>query len=721
MGLGRQKTDRSPLSLAFDQVQNTRLITWTFAATLSILTSRYLLVELNAHYPIHLHLLQLATAGAITTATYSRQTFAQSSPSIGKEKWQQWLPLAIVAALMATATTFSVQAVLHSQNLPTLTMLAVISPGIEACILVARTQISHVRWQIVQIALIAIGCVGILLGEYRLLVPVLESAIPAVLIAGVARAYYSTTIQNTGITHTSQQLRLLFCGTGFLITGLWALTRQDESWGLFFHAMRFRDVPLLIINCLATAVAMLLGQSILLPLGDPSSANDEPRNDTVGEMLSLLAMTGTIGLWSTLVLRRSYTSWTQFCFFFVAVGVIASRSRLNSNRDRRKIYSVVPSGPTSHYVDSEDNDIVDLAGSNSRNGQKSFFRRINGLAISIVVPAIWIAFMVLNFSDRVHQTLTPAKPILDLEYAPATGTEMVISMYKERVDEVARLISTIKAMPALREASVHIYVKDNGTDLDWIRMGTGANNVTLIPNIGREGETYLYHILHNWNSLAKHTLFLQADVHNPREFYPRIRDYFDPVRTGMLNLGWSGAVCNCNSCGDRYGFEDTTHLLPDLHSRISNDTACDKVLLSYKGQFVASAKRIRGIDKAIYADIREAFVNPNSWAHQEEYLQGRKDSMSAPVFGYTVERIWNLLLQCNDMEVAWKCASLCRKFIKDKTDGISRDKYVWPDKGKDKAYANYASPSTKDVPEDQADDSAPMFATFRGMNIDCKG
>ncbi|PVI07878.1 hypothetical protein DM02DRAFT_608494 [Periconia macrospinosa] len=59
----------------------------------------------------------------------------------------------------------------------------------------------------------------------------------------------------------------------------------------------------------------------------------------------------------------------------------------------------------------------------------------------------------------------------------------------------------------------------------------------------------------------------------------------------------------------------------------------------------------------------------------------------------------------------------CRRFIQDKANGVMRDKYVWPEKGN--AYANYASPSAEEVPEDAADaDSTPMFATFRGMNID---
>lgn len=180
----------------------------------------------------------------------------------------------------------------------------------------------------------------------------------------------------------------------------------------------------------------------------------------------------------------------------------------------------------------------------------------------------------------------------------------------------------------------------------------------MLPNIGRESETYLNHILNRWNSLAKHTVFLQADVHNAREFYTHLNDYFDSSRTGYPSLGWSGAVCSCEDCSDKFFWRDSSAIFPRVHYQIHNSTVCNNVLLSYKGQFAVSAARVRGISKTIYHDLWQAFVDKDIWAHQREYLQGRPDSMSAPDFGYTMERMWNLLFQCSDMSVAWKCPTL---------------------------------------------------------------
>ncbi|PSN62896.1 hypothetical protein BS50DRAFT_603501 [Corynespora cassiicola Philippines] len=247
---------------------------------------------------------------------------------------------------------------------------------------------------------------------------------------------------------------------------------------------------------------------------------------------------------------------------------------------------------------------------------------------------------------------------MDTDYQPAIETEVVVSMYKEPIAEVSNMLSLLKDMPHLREAKIHIYVKDSEADTSKIIEQTGANNVTILPNIGRESETYLSHILLNWDNLARSTIFLQADVHNPREFYPRVRDFYIP-ETGMLSLGWSGQVCDCNDCGDKWSFHDSTAFMPELHGLVSPSTAtCDNVLLTYKGQFAVSAKRIRGVDRAVYEYLQNLFADENSWAHQEPFLDGREDSLNAPVLGYVMERAWNVLFQCSDMDVAWKCPTL---------------------------------------------------------------
>jgi hypothetical protein len=212
-------------------------------------------------------------------------------------------------------------------------------------------------------------------------------------------------------------------------------------------------------------------------------------------------------------------------------------------------------------------------------------------------------------------------------------------------------------MSTLSDAHVTIYIKDSEANNTHVKQKTGADYVITLPNVGREGETFLNHILDKWDSLARQTIFLQAGIHDAREFYTRIKNYYNGS-TGFLNLGSSGSVCDCENCSDRFSWRDNLHFLPQLHNQIYNSTRCDNILLSYKGQFIVSAARIRGINKDIYSGLSQAFIDEESWAHQPSYLQRRPDSLSAPDFGYTMERLWNMLFQCSGVDVAWKCPSL---------------------------------------------------------------
>ncbi|KAL1800392.1 hypothetical protein ACET3X_000734 [Alternaria dauci] len=274
--------------------------------------------------------------------------------------------------------------------------------------------------------------------------------------------------------------------------------------------------------------------------------------------------------------------------------------------------------------------------------------------ISLALVMLWTAFISFNFGQRQYPRM---EPHLDLQYEPIGPLEVVISMYKESTEDVAALIAKLESMSQMSKALVTIYLKDSEADERQIKQETNAHEVIKLPNVGREAETYLNHIVNRWDSLAERTVFLQADVHNPREFYPFFERYFRANQTGFLNLGWAGILCNSDDCGDKRGWQDETSLFPDIQSRIDNSHP-ENVLLSYKGQFVVTAARIRGIDKSIYDDLWQLLVDENSWAHQESYLQGRPDSMSQPWFGYTTERIWNLLFQCSDMDVAWRCPTL---------------------------------------------------------------
>jgi hypothetical protein len=80
-----------------------------------------------------------------------------------------------------------------------------------------------------------------------------------------------------------------------------------------------------------------------------------------------------------------------------------------------------------------------------------------------------------------------------------TEVELVVARYNESVDWVM----------AYNDIAI-VYNKGRSPLL-------GFNRTVNVENIGREGHTYLYHILQNYDTLAERTIFLQADpfLHNP--------------------------------------------------------------------------------------------------------------------------------------------------------------------------------------------------------------
>jgi hypothetical protein len=236
-------------------------------------------------------------------------------------------------------------------------------------------------------------------------------------------------------------------------------------------------------------------------------------------------------------------------------------------------------------------------------------------------------------------------------------------MYDEDFGNVARMLSAIKATSHISKLSqrVIIYTKHSNADDALLKFITGADVVEKLENRGREGGTFLHHILHRWDDLAEQTLFIQAHVHNMREFIPRLNNYLRPT-TGMLSLGFAGVLCDCDGCSDRWGWSDDYGLVSTMYQQIYNRT-CSHALLAYKGQFVASARRIRGIPHHLYKKLYDGIISlEDGWAHDKTIVKGRPDSPSAPFLGYTVERLWSILMQCSEPRIAVKCPSLLSRW-----------------------------------------------------------
>lgn len=248
-----------------------------------------------------------------------------------------------------------------------------------------------------------------------------------------------------------------------------------------------------------------------------------------------------------------------------------------------------------------------------------------------------------------------------LIYQGTNKFDIVVSMYQEDQTKIAEELREIKKLSPLQglEFKIIVYVKDQKADVVALKEAVGADVVKIIPNRGREGGTYLVHILDEWDNLASHTLFLQGDVHKFSELKARITDYFVP-RTGVLSLGFGYSSCACDNCKDEWGGDDVWYRVPEVYSAVTGELCpTSKILMSYGGQFIASSNRIRSTQKHVYEHIKQLLESDKDhWIHEDSKMDRFNDGVDNPYFGHTLERSWMILFQCFDPRLSVTCPKL---------------------------------------------------------------
>lgn len=424
-------------------------------------------------------------------------------------------------------------------------------------------------------------------------------------------------------------------------------------------------MPALCVNLFSSAIAIMLGGCTFFRINLCATDLAIDTRDMLSNALFVgLTALGSFGTWSP-----AYSSPLQIGAYLFAAMFVLDSNDTGMQRTATRIqcdYSWGRSFTCSEREGQEENDGYTSIGHGPDSRlQQQRISDMRTIKLSEVVATgisatIWMCFIATNFFKTTRQA--PYRvPSLDTNYTSSSQLDIVVSMYNEAPESVINMMAQLDRIPiiASRNPRLLVYSKDESVNVTSLQTETGATRVIHLANYGREGETYLYHILNNWDDLAKHTIFLQAGIHNPRELYPRIRDYFTP-QTGMLSLGFSGNTCHCNSCGDRWGWSDQSGIISRTYEQVHHDSCAEstRILLSYKGQFIASAPRIRGVHHAVYETLHTALVDEKSWAHQEPYLADRPDSLNAPLLGYTLERLWSTLFQCSDLDVALRCPTL---------------------------------------------------------------
>lgn len=149
-------------------------------------------------------------------------------------------------------------------------------------------------------------------------------------------------------------------------------------------------------------------------------------------------------------------------------------------------------------------------------------------------------------------------------------------------------------------------------------------NEIYIPNVGREGHTYLTYIYNNYDNLDDYTIFLQG---NPFDHSPTLLQTLKKYINNKINLDFeyiSEWIIDCKLSGCIY---DPTLPLKKVYEKIFNEK---KETLNFKfgagAQFIVSKDKIRRRTKKFYYKLLKML-----------------DYDIAPKEGWVLERFWKLI------------------------------------------------------------------------------
>ncbi|KAI1826675.1 hypothetical protein F4861DRAFT_495822 [Xylaria intraflava] len=224
--------------------------------------------------------------------------------------------------------------------------------------------------------------------------------------------------------------------------------------------------------------------------------------------------------------------------------------------------------------------------------------------------------------------------------------DIVIAWYDEPVDQVITTAQLVLEQPNIAGRKVRTIVYNKGmlneTNLEDNFPAGSSLIIRRLENVGREGDTYLSHILDSKQDWASHTLFIQAEPHDPSYLQARLEDYF-VEETGFLSLSYVRNFCSsCDECNDHSGWSEDGKLLRDIFERSNPNKTCQDISLTYRGQFVVSSRRMKEANRELLQDCRSRVA-------EDEH------------FGFTLERSWGTLFRCPT--ISERCPTLLSGWI----------------------------------------------------------
>jgi hypothetical protein len=243
----------------------------------------------------------------------------------------------------------------------------------------------------------------------------------------------------------------------------------------------------------------------------------------------------------------------------------------------------------------------------------------NALCAAVLAPSIARA----THDNHAQQRERPFDYDHDLYKYSTAQFELVIARYNEDIGWAEHFPFT--------DMTKSVYVK-HGTAATAQATFSRLHKATYVAleNVGREGHTFLTHIIDRWDSLADHTVFSQGSLHRQGEGMPaQLTLLFKPTSDGP-SLEYNGyrGMANLYPVHDwRQLTEQQIHRMwgPQFDLR---DFVVGNFPLTFSypsgAYMVVSRERIRKHSRRLYEELREA-------SKADRYV------------GYGIEKLWPLL------------------------------------------------------------------------------
>jgi len=635
---------------------------WMVASPAAIVTTNVLVHDKHQHFPYWILVIQLGVAILLRLGCFAYQgewpgldtylpcNVHRTTLWSRRHGWELCQTVFTITALLA-----SYQAFFHMPSLLCVTMSLALAPACSTIIsdLFFRPE----RYTVVR-AILATMCVaGLYLKDYRLspngaAVALLSlGAYIAAQLSGSMAQYHRSLLMEEQQQVDDRVMMLMAAVPATIFCAFISETRRNETFDPHYAPY------LLAVNAAVGGVTLACGGALFAR----SEHTERRAPATAGLFEGLIVVGAVFAGWAIAGHYVIVSSWQLATFACICLLACAD-GRVSQSQDSLDLVSTLRAAArwqkVPGWVDYQREDNEDLRASedeallDQENLQdEAPVWQVCRLVVICIAAFSWFVVVMVAGS---HSVFIPFRPSL---VAPGQDTarslDLVITYHDESLDQLARNLNALLHLPnvATLDSRLILYAKASKTPLDELSRTLNASIVDIssisvheLPNKGREGETFLHHMLDYRDDLADHTFFAQADMHNPWYLQRRIEQYF-VQSTGFLSLWHMESMCtDCDDCRDHSTWSPDAAALKQVFADANNNETCSDFVPTFRGQFIASAERIRNNKKDFYEGLRSRLMDP-----KEEN----------PAFGYDLERLWGVVLQCpGGRRIADRCPSM---------------------------------------------------------------